>query len=886
MDAVTRLLAVVCLAGLLAAGCSLEGLAADPGKDSSETTESQPPESAGTKPPGAAPSAAGQNRAKHPANRLARESSPYLLLHAHNPVDWYPWGPEALEAARRENKPIFLSIGYSSCFWCHVMEREVFEDAEIAKYMNANFINVKVDREERPDLDDIYMTALQVYLQAAGSSQGGGWPLSIFLTPDGHPIAGGTYFPPRDLPGRPGFPGVMQTIHRVWSEHEADVRDAGGRFAAEVRRVMQPGLSLAPVQISRKLVDHAVTSCLEQYDPEYGGLDFVPQQPSRPKFPVPSRLALLQAQAGRADANPKALEAVDKTLQQMAAGGIYDHLAGGFHRYSVDRFWQVPHFEKMLYDNAQLAAVYSHAYQRTNLKPYRQTAEETFAFVLNELTDPAGGFYSALDAETDGVEGAFYVWSPEEVDRVLGEADAKLFRAAYGLDQPEFFEHGYVLQFFRPLATTAEQLGLPEAQLQSRLAEMRGKLLATRTMRPALLKDDKVLTSWNGLMIAALADGGRQLQRPEYVAAAEKAALFLAAELRGEDGGLQRTWRNGESKLNAYLEDYAYLIHGLLALHETTQDAKWLHAARRLMDDQVSMFWDPQQKGFYFTSHRHEALLARTKDAYDSVLPSGNSVSVRNLVQLAVLTGDARYRDYAADTLRLFAPTLERSPGHLPYMALALQEYLDAFGEVAPTSPMAPAVAGTGPGAGTPGTTPPPMTATPEPAPLQAWAVQPADASGKHKASASVYLAADRLTPGKPTAIAVVIDIAEGWHLNANPPKPDFVIPTELSLESKLGTTLQNVRYPSGMEFRVEGFDVPLLVYEHQVTLIGELTPPAAAAGQSDELTLTLSYQACNDQICTQPMRIRLSGTASIATPAEPGKAINERVFSAPQAAR
>jgi uncharacterized protein YyaL (SSP411 family) len=819
---------------------------------------------------------------KHPANRLARETSPYLLLHAHNPVDWYPWGPEALEAAKKANKPIFLSIGYSSCFWCHVMEREVFENAEIAKFMNASFINVKVDREERPDLDDIYMTALQVYLQAAGSNQGGGWPLSLFLTPEGHPIAGGTYFPPQDMPGRPGFPNVSRTILKAWTDHETDVRKAGAQFAAEVRRLMKPQLTLQPAAVTRAMVDQSVAGCLQQFDPQYGGLDFNPQQPNKPKFPVPSRLMLLQAQAGRKGANPQALVAVDKTLDAMAAGGIYDHLAGGFHRYSTDRMWRVPHFEKMLYDNAQLASVYSHAYQRTNRKSYRQTAEETFAFVLNELTDPKGGFYSALDAETNGIEGAHYVWSRDEVNRVLGQQPSRVFQAAYGMDQAPFFEHGYVLQFFRPLATTAQQLRLPEAQLQSQLAEMRTKLLAIREARPKLLKDDKVLTSWSGLMITAFADGGRILKEPKYIAAAEKAALFLAQDMRSEDGQLRRTWRNGEAKLDAYLEDYAYLIQGLLSLHEATGDEKWVHAARRLMDDQVTQFWDPQEKGFYFTSHDHEALLARTKDAYDSVLPSGNSVSVRNLVKLAKATGDARYREYATDTLRVFGPTMQRSPGSLPYMALALQEYIDAFGEIpaSATSPP-PSVA-----------TAPPMPQPPMPQPaattsptatgdkLQPWAVQPADETGKHKAHAKVYFGADQLTPGKSTPVAVVIDIDDPWHLNANPPQPDFVVPTEITLASKLGVTLANIHYPPGHEFQMEGIDESLLVYERQVTLFADLAVPAEAAGQSDELTLTLRYQACNDKTCSQPLKVDFTAPVKVTAAGAAVQPINGPIFA------
>ncbi|MCA9052434.1 MAG: DUF255 domain-containing protein [Planctomycetaceae bacterium] len=871
MDDRCRSLATLGLFLCLSVGCSLEGRPAysdDGGGDA-------PPK---TVPATGSPAA---DNARHPANRLARESSPYLLLHAHNPVDWYPWGPEALEKAKRENKPIFLSIGYSSCFWCHVMEREVFENEAIAKYMNQHFVNIKVDREERPDLDDIYMTALQVYFQAAGSAQGGGWPLSIFLTPDGHPIAGGTYFPPRDMPGRPGFPTVMSKIHEVWTNQEADIRKAGALLAAEVQRVMKPGVSIEPVPLTRNLVDAAIAACLLQYDAEYGGLDFNPQQPDKPKFPVPSRLMLLQAQAGRPDANPQAIAALDKTLDAMAAGGIYDHLGGGFHRYSTDRLWRVPHFEKMLYDNAQLGGVYAHAYKRTNRKGYRRTSEETLAFILGEMTDPAGGFYSALDAETDGVEGACYVWSPAEIRKVLGDDDARVFSAVYGLDQPEFFEHGYVLHLPRSLDETSETLQLPLAQLQARLAAMQKKLLDTRRARPALLKDDKVLTSWSGLAISALAEAGQLLDQPDYIAAAEKGALFIAAEMRDADGRLQRSWRNGEAKIEAYLDDYAFLIQGLLSLHAATQDEKWLHAARRLMDIQVELFWDPQEKGFFFTSHRHEQLLARTKDAYDSVLPSGNSVSARNLVRLAVLTEDPRYKEYATDTLQVFAPILKRSPGNLPYLALALQEYLDAYGESARVGSQPAAVAQTPPKPGSVPTSPAPSppAANNSAEKLLPLVVQDDDPSGQHKARATVYLGADKLTAGQPTPVAVVIEIAKGWHLNANPPRPDYVIPTELSVESTLETRLDQIHYPDGHDFRVEGIDEPLLVYEDRVILHAQLTAPAAAAGKTDELVFTLRYQACNDQTCSRPLTIKLPAKGPVAGAGETPQVLNRSLF-------
>ncbi len=809
---------------------------------------------------------------RHKPNRLAKESSPYLLLHQHNPVDWYPWGAEAFQAAKKQNKPIFLSIGYSSCFWCHVMERKVFENEQIAAYMNEHFINIKVDREERPDLDDLYMTALQIYFQAIGSPQGGGWPLSMFLTPEGEPFAGGTYFPPADMPGRPGFLTVCRTVSELWGSKETEIRKTALLISNEVRRVMRPTPVDPTIALDRSLVEAAVARVLAAHDPNFGGLDFQPQRPNGPKFPVPSRLRLLQAQAGHAQ-EKKALAAVDKTLAAMAKGGIYDHLGGGFHRYSTDRKWLVPHFEKMLYDNAQLGEVYAEAYHRTNQQTYRDIAEGVYDFILREMTGPGGGFYSALDAETDGIEGAYYVWSPDEIRQQLPEDDARLFLKAYGLDLPEYFEHGYVLHLPRSLAETAAELKLPEAELRNRLKTSRARLLQVRRQRPALLKDDKVLTSWNGLMIASLAHGGERLGRPDYIQAAEKAALFIATQMRRPDGRLFRTWRNGKAKLNAYLDDYACYIAGLLALHEVTGDAKWLHAARRIMDTQVELFWDDAGGGFFFTSDDHEALLARTKNAYDSVLPSGNSVSVHNLVRMAVLTGDERYQNYARQTLRTFAARLKKSPGSMPFLALSLQNYLTAFpAKVDPSAPKRP--------------TQEPMPSGSEP-PRQdkmvPLAEKKADRAAREQVSARLYLERDKLIAGEPVRYALVLDIQAGWHINANPPRPDFVIPTEVSLTSKLETKLGQVHYPAGHDFQVQGFDEPLLVYERQVTLRGQLIAPQESAGQQETLQLRIRYQACNDKTCTRPRTITLSGSIPVVKTAEAASLINRPIFAPPK---
>ncbi|MEZ6057375.1 MAG: DUF255 domain-containing protein [Planctomycetaceae bacterium] len=869
----------------LTVGCSFEDRAAYSDDETAPVGSAAPLEGAST-----VASTTNSERPKHPANRLARESSPYLLLHAHNPVDWYPWGPEAFEKAKKENKPIFLSVGYSSCFWCHVMERKVFENPEIAAYMNEHFVNVKVDREERPDIDDVYMTSLQVYFQAVGSNQGGGWPMSMFLTPTGLPIAGGTYFGPEELPGRPGFPGVLKTIRQIWAEHPEEIEKSGELIASEVRRIMKPGLSLKDVPMTRAIVRQSVDAIMEAYDETHGGFEYSGDQAGGPKFPAPSRLSLLQSVIGQPQ-TAQVEKALDHTMQRMSDGGLYDHLGGGFHRYSVDREWLVPHFEKMLYDNAQLADLYTAAFRRTSRQSDRLVAEGVFDFVLREMTGPEGGFHSALDAETDGVEGAYYVWSPEEVNQVLGEKEARLFKSAYGLTLPEFFEHGYVLHLPVPLAQVAQELQMPEAELKQSLSESRVKLLKTRNQRAPLLKDDKVLASWNGLMIRALAHGSRTLNRPDYLAAAEKGAMFVAREMRDEQGHLHRTWRGGKSKLNAYLDDYAFLTEGMLALYEVTQDPKWLNASRRLMDLQIELFWDPQDKGFFFTSHQHEALLARTKTAYDAVLPSGNSVSVRNLVRLAVITEDPRYRDYARDTLQLFLPKMEQSPGSMSYMTLGLQDYIDAFGESLPVASVIGGLVAEGTtigGGATPGTTltattPTETATTPavatEEQPLVVLVEHPIDKDGKHKATVRVYLASDQLVAGKPTAVAVVVDILKPWHMNANNPKAKGVVGSVLSVKGELMTELVNPKYPEGHEFSVEGFDEKVAVYEGQVVLYGELTPPADAAGKTEALTISLRYQACNDKTCTFPQTMKMAVSVPIAATGETPRPINQQLF-------
>ena len=810
---------------------------------------------------------------QHPANRLGRETSPYLLLHAHNPVDWYPWGSEAFETARREGKPVFLSVGYSSCYWCHVMERMVFSNPEIARYMNDHFVNIKVDREERPDVDDIYMTALTIYFQMSGIPQGGGWPLSMFLTPTGQPIAGGTYFPPEDQGGRPGFGTVMKRIVDAWELHRETVEKNAGILAGYVRQATRPRHDLPSVSLAPSLVTAALEAVKAGYDPEYGGVDFDPGNPSAPKFPSPTKLTLLQHETGvRTDG--QSAQVLLHTLDRMASGGIYDHLGGGFHRYSTDRTWNVPHFEKMLYDNAQLADVYVDAYRQTGKATYRDVAEGIFAFVAREMTDSAGGFYSALDAETDAVEGKFYVWAAEEIDALLSDAGAGLFRRAFGVvDRPDF-EYGNVLHRAMSPEELVAEFAIDPVTLTQELDSMRQRLLIARERRQRPLRDDKVLTSWNGLMIRALANASPVLGRSEYVTTAEQAATFILTQMRDEQGRLHRTYRARTAKLNAYLDDYAFVIEGLLALHRATRDDKWLDLARELTDDQIRLFWDEEGKGFFFTAHHHEELLARTKNAYDSVLPSGNSVTVRNLIRLAALTGESRYRQYAQETLELFAPTLKQSPGGMTNMALATAEFLespDSRGNWMPISDSA---------ANSPAATPR------EPAQAAAGSTLQTIARGSTEpgtaeefVTAAVYLSVDKLPAGGDCHMAVLLNIKDGWHINANPAMPDFLVPTTVTLKSKHGVQLVNVRYPAGKPLHVEEHDVPLLVYDGRVVISAGVRIPVAAAGKTDELELEVRYQACNDQMCQRPARITLTGQVPVAQPGESVREVNASLF-------
>jgi uncharacterized protein YyaL (SSP411 family) len=582
------------------------------------------------------------------ANALARETSPYLLQHRDNPVDWLPWGEEALSRARELDRPLLVSIGYSACHWCHVMERECFENDEIAEQMNELFVCVKVDREERPDVDALYMEAVQAM---TGS---GGWPLNVFITPEQVPFYAGTYFPPEQRHGMPSWPMVLDAIAKAWDTQRDEIRAGGAELAARLSGAAR--LKPAEGPLDEGILDEAVASLRSHFDSVNGGWG------SAPKFPASSTIEFLLRRGETA--------MTLQTLRSMASGGIHDQIGGGFARYSVDAEWTVPHFEKMLYDNALLARAYLHGWQVSGDPLLRRTCEETLDWALREMTGPEGAFYSALDADSEGVEGRFYVWSIDELRAILGD-DADVAIAWFGASEHGNFEGANILE-----SRGAE----PEPEVRERI---RAALMAVRVARVWPGLDDKRLTAWNALMISALAEAGAVLERPDYVAAAERAAGFVLDAMRDADGRLLRTYNAGEAKLNAYLEDHAFLLEALLTLYEATFEPRWFAAARELADTMIERFGDPENGGFFQTSSYHEQLVARRKEIDDSPIPSGQSSAAFGLLRLAASTGEARYEEQGTAVLRLFAGMLSRSAIGFSHLLQALDFQLAPVREVA-----------------------------------------------------------------------------------------------------------------------------------------------------------------------------------------------------------
>ncbi len=603
------------------------------------------------------------------SNRLVDETSPYLLQHAHNPVDWYPWGEEALARAQAENKPILLSIGYSACHWCHVMAHESFEDPDTAAIMNRAFINIKVDREERPDLDAIYMDAVQAM---TGS---GGWPMTMFLTPDGVPFYAGTYFPPTPRYGMPGFRQLLQSLASAYQQRPDDIQ----RSADQIRQMLRQAELLQPASetLSPQVLDRAYQELAARFDARYAGFG------QAPKFPPAMALEFLLRYHARTG-QPHALEMAEQTLSQMARGGIYDQIGGGFHRYATDERWLVPHFEKMLYDNAQLARIYALAFQVTGKPLYRQITEETLDYALREMTGAEGGFYSAQDADSEGEEGKFFLWTQAEVRELLGPDDAALFSRYYDVTARGNFEMKNILHVELPLEIVASQARVEPAHLAATIARGRTALFAARQQRVAPGLDDKVLTSWNGLMLTAFADAARILGRDDYRQVAVAAANFLLSRLRDPHSGrLLRTYKDGRAKLNAYLEDHAMLAEGLLALYQATFELRWLQEAQALADLMLAHFWDADKGGFFSTSDDHEALIARPKEVVDNAMPSANASAASVLLTLGKLLGDETYERHAVAILQLLHDGMMRAPGAFSRLLCVLDFHLAPPREIA-----------------------------------------------------------------------------------------------------------------------------------------------------------------------------------------------------------
>jgi uncharacterized protein YyaL (SSP411 family) len=594
-------------------------------------------------------------------NHLAQETSPYLLQHVNNPVDWYPWGEEAFSRARAENKPVLLSIGYSACHWCHVMAHESFENTEIAGLMNQNFINIKVDREERPDIDSIYMEAVQAL------TGGGGWPLTAFLTPQGKPFYGGTYFPPEDRHGMPGFPEVLRAAADAYRNRCSDIEQAVKELLAAMSGHKNPRAAIEP--LTADILGKAYMALKQEFDVQNGGFG------TAPKFPQPLALEFLLSYSPRAQ-NSGPLEMLELTLEKMAKGGIYDQLGGGFHRYATDSRWLVPHFEKMLYDNALLSHVYLHGYLATGKQLYRRIAEETLDYVLREMTAPEGGFYSTQDADSEGVEGKYYLWTDREIIQALGEKQGKIINDYFSVTPEGNFEGRNILHIAGDI-TPGTSHEIEEAK--SNLLKQRGQRI-----RPG--RDDKVLASWNGLMLTSLAEAAGVLERQDYLGAAVSNGTFLLNSMI-TDGSLRRTYKDGMAKISGYLEDYALVIEGLLSLHQATFGGNWLRQAIKLAETMIELFWDDAARTFYDTGYMHENLFVRPRSIYDSPLPSGSSAATSVLLKSAVLAGNERFRQIASQSLRSMHDFLERYPLGFANWLCDLDFYLSTPKEIVIVGP-------------------------------------------------------------------------------------------------------------------------------------------------------------------------------------------------------
>ncbi len=735
------------------------------------------------------------------SNRLIDSSSPYLLQHAYNPVDWHPWGEEAFAKARKENKPILLSIGYSTCYWCHVMEREVFENPEIAKLMNDSIVSIKIDREQRPDVDEIYMTATQLMTRR------GGWPNNVFVTPNLKPFYAGTYFPAE------AFTSLIGQIHEKWTQDQPSLKAQADRLAGAIIQIKRQENDASSATFpGQQAVEALIGHYRNYYDNRLGGFY------QAPKFPNEDALLFL-LDAYRLTNNSAALDMTRGTLEKMAEGGIHDHVGGGFHRYSTDAEWHIPHFEKMLYNQALLGRAYTELYALSNTPVDRAIAEGIFDFTLRQMTHKDGGFYSALDAETDAVEGAYYAWTDTELKQALDKESYAWLTKHYGLaDIPDIPGHkntdGRVLYLKQPLSEIAVAERISYEDMVKKQQEVMAALRKMRDNRKLPHLDNKIIPAWNGLMIDAFARAGETLEKPEYVKAATRASDFVLANLRKKDGTLYRTWREGKAEIAGYFEDYAFMMQGLVSTYRVTKEEKYLHAAKDLAETAKRLFWDKEHGGYYFTDGS-EQLLVRMKNAEDSAIPSGNAVMAHALLDLYEITGDAAWKQQAEALLKAFGKAIAENPRGYTHMVHALLRL----------EHISPATAS--------------KASEATPAAVDQTAME---------TKAYVTVSASELKrEGDRLTVTAVLEIAAGWHVNANPASLDFLIPTSVDVREDSGKAEVKPAYPGAKAVTTPLGDIK--VYEGKISIPIVATLP----GKVENFRLLVRAQACKDTTCLAP---------------------------------
>jgi len=729
----------------------------------------------------------GQGRHSY-TNRLIHEDSPYLLQHAHNPVDWYAWGPEAFAKAKKEDKPIFLSIGYSTCHWCHVMEKESFENLAIAKLLNEYFVPIKVDRERRPDVDAIYMTAVQLI------SGGGGWPMSSFLTPEGKTFFGGTYYPPEQ------FEQLLQQIHSLWLTNQPKLIEQANQISQAVTESLSTHMQAQKIEASA--ITNAVDEVMSRYDKLHGGFS------GAPKFPNEPYLYLLQKYVERTG-NRSVMDALENTLDSMARGGIYDQICGGFHRYSTDGIWLVPHFEKMLYNQANLSITYLKAWRLTADPEFARIVRQTLDYVLREMTAKDGGFYSATDADSEGEEGLYFLWTPQQIRNVLNPSDAQLAVDIYDVTKNGNFEGQNILHLPKSFAEYAIDNDLNPDELRNRISHINQQLWQERQKRIAPLRDDKIITSWNGMMITAFAQAGDVLDEPRYLNAATKAAEFIWNHNRSKNGELQRVNLNGKASVDARQEDYAYLAESFLTLFDVTGEQRWLQHAIEITDAMIVRFWDKQNGGFFMGDEESATVgMGRAKDSYDGAIPSGNSVAFHVLQMLSRRTDNLDYDKYAEQMLSTFSVMIERNPAAFAYMLSSADDFF--HGEI-----------------------------------------------GAHQFAARGAVTVDALIDG--TKLTLNISIKPGWHINSHQPLQDYLIATDLVLSKTAEDWhLEQVQYPPDKVTSLGFQEEQLAVYEGNIKLTATLKKTSKDIPLNKMAPIELHLQACNNKSCLPPETLLL----------------------------